>query len=148
MELLIFFQFSHLCLVVENIVFAWSYNANIASMLYKSAMVFKTFSFCHLLHEDSTCACNLVKRLNGFLDPMTLNETSRFTKRCMHIRSMDISIIQNKELRAALRQGLNHIPLRPSNIAEAIAIVLDAYDQLVLILNLMSTNFPVKEAHT
>ena len=109
-------------------------------------MVFKNFSFCHLLHEDSTCACNYSQRLRGFLDPLTMNETSSFTKRSMHVRSMDMSIIQNIDLRNALRHGLNHIPLKPSNIAEAIAIILDAFDQLVAILDFSSLMFPVKEA--
>ena len=135
MELLVFFQFAHLCPLVEDIVFSWIYNPSIASILYKPAMVFKNFPFWHLLHEESTCACNSVKRLSGFLDPLTLNETSCFTKTSMHVWSMDIAIVQNNDFRMALKQGLNHILLRPTNIAEAIAIVLDAFDQLVTILS-------------
>ena len=119
-----------------------------ASMLYKLAMVFKKNSFCHLLHENSTCACNSIQRLRGFLDPLTMNEASSFTKSSMHVRSMDMSIIQNIDLRNALKHGLNHIPLKPFNIAEAIAIILDAYDQMVEILDLISLKFPVKEARS
>ena len=66
----------------------------------------------------------------------------------MHVRSTDMSIIQNLDLRNALKHGLNHIPLKPSNIAEAIAIILDAYDQMVEILDLVSLEFPVKEARS
>ena len=40
-ELLIFFQFSHMCSLVENIIFAWSYDRNLASVLYKPAAIFK-----------------------------------------------------------------------------------------------------------
>jgi hypothetical protein len=40
---------------------------------------------------------------------------------------MDIGIIQHKDLRFALTQGLNHIPLQPTSIAPTVAIIMDAY---------------------
>jgi hypothetical protein len=110
-ELLIFFQFSHMCSLVENITFSWSYDRNLASVLYKPAAVFKQFSFVHLLHEDDTCACSSTTMLRSFCDPLTITETSNFCKPTVHVRTMNINIIQHKLLRSALSQGLNHIPL-------------------------------------
>ena len=110
-ELLILFQFSHMCSLVENIVFAWSYDRNLVAVLYKPAAIFKQFSFVHLLHEDDTCACTSTTRLRNFCDLLTITKTSRFSKPTVHVRTMDINIIQHKQLRSALCQGLNHIPL-------------------------------------
>jgi hypothetical protein len=45
-ELLIFFQFSHMYSLVENITFAWSYDSNLASVLYKPAVVLNNSLFC------------------------------------------------------------------------------------------------------
>jgi hypothetical protein len=39
---------------------------------------------------------------------------------------MDMSLIQHKELRLALAQGLNHIPLKPTSIAHAVATIMGA----------------------
>lgn len=57
-----------------------------------------------------------------------------------------MDIIQHPGLRQALKQGLNHIVLRPTNIAQAVAVTLDAFDQLVNILHLDQTEFPISEA--
>jgi hypothetical protein len=42
-----------------------------------------------------------------------------------------------------LAQGLNHIPLQPTHIAKAISAVMQAYEQLVQILDLEHSLFPV-----
>ena len=57
-----------------------------------------------------------------------------------------MDIIQHPSLRQALKQGLNHIVLRPTNIAQAVAVALDAFDQLVTILHLDQIGFPINEA--
>jgi hypothetical protein len=145
-DLLIFFQFSHLCSLVENITFAWSYDQTLASVLYKPAAVFKQFSFVHLLHMDQTCACTTTARLRNFCDPLTGNETSSFCKASVHVRTMNINIIQHVQLRSAVCQGLNHIPLRPTSIAKAIASIMMAFEQLVQILHLNLIQFPTEAA--
>jgi hypothetical protein len=146
-ELLIFFQFSHMCSLVENITFAWSYDRNLASVLYKPAVVFKQFSFVHLLDEEGdTCACSSITRLRGFCDPLTITEMSSFCKPAVHVRTMNINIIQHKLLRSALSQGLNHIPLQPTIIARAVASIMHAFEQLVLILQLDQLQFPIEAA--
>ena len=43
---------------------------------------------------------------------------------------------------------MNHIPLRPTYIVEVVAIALDAFDQLVILLDLHSAQFPVLEARS
>ena len=145
-DLLVLFQFSHLCSIVENIVFAWSYDQNLAAVLYKPAAVFKQFSFVQLLHEDDTCACTSTTRLRSFCDPLTISETSNFSKPAVHVRTMDTNILQHKLLRSAVSQGLNHIPLKPTCIARAIAAVMHAFEQLVGLLQLTQLNFPVAAA--
>ena len=102
LDLLTFFHFSQLCPVVEGITFAWSYDHNLASMLYKPAAVFKQFSFIHLLSENDTCACSNTARLIKFCDPLTITETSSVCKPTVHVRTMDLNIIQHKLLRSAL----------------------------------------------
>jgi hypothetical protein len=59
---------------------------------------------------------------------------------------MDVNIIQHRELRHALAQSLNHIPLRPTNIVHVVAAVMQAFEQLLSILNLIHTTFPVADA--
>jgi hypothetical protein len=66
-------------------------HANLATVFYRLAAIFKTFSFVDL---------------------------------------------QYSLLRDALSQGLNHIPLRPTNISESVAVFVDAFKQLVDILQL------------
>lgn len=145
-ELLIFFHFSHMCSLVENITFAWSYDRNLASVLYKPAAVFKQFSFVHLLSKDDACPCTSSARLRGFCDPLTITETSSFCKPAVHVRTMDINIIQHKLLRSAISQGLNHIPLQPTTIAKAVVSIMHAFEQLVLILHLGQLRFPIDAA--
>jgi hypothetical protein len=113
---------------------------------YKPASVFKKFSFVHLLDELEPCACNTATRLRKFCDPLTKNEHSSFGKPSCHVRSMDLDLIQHPGLRVALKQGLNHIVLRPTNIAQAVATMLDAFEQLIPILHLDSIQFPISEA--
>lgn len=147
-ELLMFFHFSHLCSTVDEVTFAWSYSDNLSTVFYNPSAVFKTFSFADLLDKDQHCLCVTANRLKAFCDPLTVNESSSFSKTSMHVRTMDLSIVQHKGLRQALSQGMNHIPLRPSNIAEAIAIALDAFAQLAVILNLAYLQFPLEDAYT
>jgi len=60
---------------------------------------------------------------------------------------MDLAIIQHPSLRNAVAQGLNHTPVQPVNINHAVATNLDAFEQLIPILQLESTDFPINTAH-
>jgi hypothetical protein len=133
-ELLVFFQFALLCTSVDNITIAWSYDDNLSTVFYKPSLVFKAFSFIDFLDEDQYCLCTSANRLKNYCDPLTTSELSSYCKASMHVRTMDLSIIQHSGLRLALSQGLNHIPLKPSNIAEAIAITMDAFMQVLISL--------------
>jgi hypothetical protein len=115
-------------------------------VFYKPARVFKNFSFVHLLDEPQPYACNTTIRLRRFCDPLTINEHSQFCKPSCHVRTMNLDIIQHPGLCAALKQGLNYIVLRPTHIAEAVATVLNAFDQLIPILQLDLIQFPINEA--
>ena len=146
LDLLIFYNFSHTCPVVKDIIFAWSYLGNLSKIFYKPASVFKNFSFVHLFDEHDKCACTSASRLRNFCDPLTINEESKYCKSSLHVRTMNVDIIQHPGLRQALKQGLNHIVLRPTNIAQAVAVTLDAFDQLIGILHLDQIAFPINEA--
>lgn len=45
----------------------------------------------------------------------------------MHVRTMDTKIIHNHGLKDAITLGLNHIPLRNTNIREAIQVIVDIF---------------------
>ena len=92
-QILTFFHFSHLCSIVDDITFAWSYTDNLATVFYKPVVVFKSFSFTDLLDEKMYCACRSTARLKRFLDPLTINESSLFSRNDLHVRSMDMEII-------------------------------------------------------
>ena len=51
--------------------------------------------------------------------------------------------MQHSSLRVALAQGLNHIPLKPTKIAEAMAVVMCAFEQAVIIFCSHDSMFPV-----
>jgi hypothetical protein len=78
LNLLVFFDFSHLCPSVQDIVFAWSYLGNLSMTLYRPSSVFKNFSFFHLLDDQIQCACSTATRLRLFCDSLTINEYSIF----------------------------------------------------------------------
>ena len=119
---------------------------NLSTLFYKPASVFKKFSFLDLLDNTNTCDCLNTKRFQHFLDPLTQYETSQYAPATVHVRSMNINIIQNAQLRHALAQGLNHIPLKSTRINSCIATIMDAFEQLVLILGLVDLDFPIAEA--
>lgn len=117
-KVLCLFHYSHFCHILDNITFAWSYNESLTATVYKPTTVFKKFSFINLLDNSQQCACTNTQRLAGFCDPRTLDEISSFSSARLHVRTTDLKIIQHRQLRHALAQGLNHIPLRRTDIAE------------------------------
>ena len=140
------FNFEALKDEIQNVVFAWRYHKSISAVLYKPAVVFKKFSFVHLLDANETCLCNSAKRFQRYLDPRTSEEMSSYAPAMAHVRTMDVNIIQHPQLKKAVTQGLNHIPLRPTSFRLCIDTALDAMQQLAVILGLHATNFPFQEA--
>ena len=53
-----------------------------------------------------------------------------------HVRTMDTNIIHHHGLREALALGLNHIPLRNTNIQKPIQVVVDTFVQVCQVLRL------------
>lgn len=131
---------------VSEIMFAWRYHDNLASIFYKPAEVFKKFSFIHLLDVNELCVCSKAKRLIKFLDFQTSLEGDSFVPAQAHVRTVDTSLIQQKDLREAVTMGLNHIPLKPTNLAACVATALDAFTQFCQILNLEAAGLPVENA--
>lgn len=146
-EVLIQFDHAHLVPLIEEVMFAWKYHAPLSTVLYKPSLVFKKISFLELLDSSGTCECLSIKRFAHFLDPRTLLETSSFANPQVHVRTVDTGIIQHLQLRSAVAKGLNHVPPRPtSKLSACMATVMEAFEQLVEILGLHSTDFPLEQA--
>jgi hypothetical protein len=144
-EMLSTFNFETLKDEIQKVVFAWRYHPSISAVLYKPAIVFKKFSFLHLLDANEHCMCLLAKRFRNYLDHRTLLEQSSHATHAAHVRTTDVTIIQHPQLRKAVAQGLNHIPMKPTSIRLCIDTAVDALDQLIAILGLQSTYFPYQE---
>ena len=145
-ECLVKFDLEHMVPSIADVMFAWKYHDKLSSTFYRPSEVFKKFSFVHLLDDQDKCACLQAKRLSRFLDEQTAQETSSFAPAQRHVRSVDVDLIQHRELRKAVLMGLNHIPLRPTSIAVSIATILDAFMQLIRILKLEQMGLPIDEA--
>lgn len=140
------FDLEHLAQALPDVMFSWRYHDNLSSIFYKPAEVFKKFSFVHLLDCNEHCICLHAKRLTRFLDSQTSLEGSAFGPAQIHVRTVDVNLIQQKELRDAVSMGLNHIPVKPTNLAACVSTALDAFDQLCQILNLETVGLPIDEA--
>jgi len=145
-EMLIEFGFESLVESVHDIGIAWRYHDNIATVFYKPAFVFKLFSFLELFDVNNVCKCLQVRRFAEFLDPLTESESSKYAPASVHVRSTNVNLIQNRQLREAMKQGLNHIPLKPTKLNLCISTIMDAFDQLCSMLGLEDLEFPVNEA--
>ena len=63
LDLLVFFEFSHLCPIIWDIVFAWSYLGNLSMTIYKPSNDFKKKLSIHLLDDQIQCVCSTATRL-------------------------------------------------------------------------------------
>jgi len=145
-ECLTNFDLVHLVPALQDVRFAWKYHDNMATVLYKPAEVFKKFSFVHLLDETNVCMCLRAKRFKSFLDVQTSHELCSAVPSQPHVRTVDTNLIQNRELRQAVAQGLNHIPVKPTKLAVSVATTIDAFMQLVRILRLESEGLDIANA--
>ena len=123
---------------LENITFGWRYHEQFRSMVYKPAKVFRDFSFDESMFRSS-CPCNLHNRFSKYLDPTTAgsNQDSQIPSVTdIHVRTMDIGIIRDFTLKSNFKNGLNHIPLRQTLLNEVVETILDAWEQVCLILQI------------
>ena len=126
------FSVPHLIPLLLNIMFAWSFLPNVSKFCYKPALVFKDFCVNSLMNGSYDCICNNSKRLKQFLDCKTIDDSQKDPR--AHVRTMDTKIIHHHGLREAITLGLNHIPLRNTNIHEAIQVVVDTFLQVCQLL--------------
>ena len=77
-----------------------------------------------------------------------MNEHFDFCKPGVHVHTKALDVIQRHGLRQALKQGLNHVLARSTNIAQVVATALEAFDQLAPLLHLDTIDFPIIEACT
>lgn len=82
------------------------------------------------------------------MDPDTAVESTAYGSDELHVRTMDLSIIQRADLRKALKMGLNHIPLKPTNISVCLVVAFDAFAQFVAILSLRQVGFPIDDVES
>jgi hypothetical protein len=114
-----------------NIMFAWTYHPNVSVFCYKPSMVFKRFDVSKLNMMEDNCICNSSRRLSKFIDKEAFTNTNERKDNNGHVRTMDLSIIQHKGLRHALKMRLNQITLRPTLIHETIQVVHDIFYRFV-----------------
>lgn len=123
---------------LECITFGWKYHEQFRSMVYKPAKVFRDFSFDEYTFI-SPCPCNVPSRFSKYLDPKTAGtcQDPRIPSIMeSHVRTMDNDIIRDSTLRSNFNSGLNHIPLRQTLLHEVVETVLDAWQQVCLILHI------------
>ena len=137
-EIFMFLSIPHFVPALLNIMFAWCYHPNMSTFCYKPGMVFKEFDISELMEKEVKCICHSSNRLRKFIDMEANNNDQEKETMSGHVRTMDISIIQHKGLKHALKMGLNHIPLRPTVIHEAIQVVCDTFIQVCQVLNITS----------
>ena len=108
-----------------NIMFAWNFSPNVSKFCYKPALAFKEFSVELLMIWAYDCMCTKSKRLAPFVDPNTMVDNHQDPR--AHVRTMDTRIIHHHGLREAITLGLNHIPLRNTNIREVVQVVVNIF---------------------
>lgn len=119
--------------MVELITFGWKHLPSINDLLYLPKLVFYDFVVADFMASLATCAC-AHKRWDHFRDLETLvNENLHGLP---HVCSADLDCIQNKELKAMMACGLNHIPMRQIGISEIIEELLVAWSKIATILQL------------
>jgi hypothetical protein len=133
-EVFTHFSIPHVILILLKLMFAWSFFPNVSRYCYKLATVFKEFDVSMLINGSYTCICNKAKRFHDFIDPETMDDN--VANPIAHVRTMDTHIIHHRGLREAIALGLNHIPLRNTNIQEAIQVVMDTFEQVCQVLGL------------
>lgn len=85
----------------------------------------KVFSVELLINWSYDCHCTSSKRLAQFIDHDIIDDNSNDPR--AHVCTMDTKIIHHHGLREAITLGLNHIPLRTTNIQEAIQVVIKIF---------------------
>jgi hypothetical protein len=76
--------------------------------------------------------CAKSKRLAQFVDPGTMDDNYHDPR--THVCTMNTRIIHHHGLREAITLGLNHIPLKNTNIQEAIQVVVNTFVQVCQLL--------------
>ena len=124
-EVFIHFFIPHFIPLLLNIMFAWNFSPNVSKFCYKPALVFKEFSVESLMSGSYNCICAKFKRLAQFVDPGTMDDNYHDPR--AHLRTMNTRIIHHHGLREAITLGLNHVPLKNTNIQEAIQVVVNTF---------------------
>ena len=130
-----------------NLMFAWTYHANMATYCYRPGKVFKNFDVSTMKENLDMCIGKSSRRFHNFLDKNTCSNGMDKG----HVRTMDLNIILHKGLRHALKMGLNQIPLRPTIIHDAIQVVFDVFIQVCQVLDikhLVDMELACKEVRT
>lgn len=106
---------------------------SIAELMYLPKLGFYDFSIVDLMANIAPCACSH-KWWERFLDQGTLDTNASPTM--AHVRTANMEGVQNRELRAIMTCGLNHIPLRQTTILEIMDEVIHAWSHISSLLKL------------
>ncbi|EFJ12422.1 hypothetical protein SELMODRAFT_425444 [Selaginella moellendorffii] len=86
----------------DNMVFGWTYQNEIRSLLYKPVEVFCEFDTDNI----PDCGCEAITAFTPYLSPLG-EQTEK------HVKTLDRLIVQWRDLKCELDKGLNHISLCP-----------------------------------
>lgn len=119
---------------LDKITIGWRHSPSIAILMYLPKLVFCNFLIVDFMANTNICAYSH-KRWEPFLDPTTVDAGT--TLSYAHVQTTNMDDVQNKELRAIMACGLNHIPLKQTNILK---IVDKLYHAWFLITSLLKLN--------
>ena len=129
-----YFSIPHIIPILLKLMFVWNFFPNVSRYYYKPATVFKDFSVLLFINGSYACIYNKAKKFHMFLDPDTIDHN--LINPMAHVRTMDTNIIHHHELRDTITLGLNHIPLRNTNMQETIQVIMDIFLQVYQVLKL------------
>ena len=136
LKIFIFISILRFVHALFNIIFAWCYHPTMSVFYYKPCMIFKKNWNFKFMEKKAKCICHSSNRLRKFIYPVAIDNEQEDESLKGHVRTMDLSIIQHKGLRHALRMWLNHILLRPTLIHDVIQLVYDIFLQVCQVLNI------------
>ncbi|GBG62271.1 hypothetical protein CBR_g29879 [Chara braunii] len=104
---------------LDDIVFGWSYNDPIAAYVCKPKRIFRDFNLEQWSkdYDAARCPCRS-QRYEPLLSSIPIELIPGSTHQ--HVVTMSPEITDNYRLRAMLKEGLNHVPLKALDIEEAL----------------------------
>ena len=103
LKIFIFISILRFVHALFNIIFAWCYHPTMSVFYYKPCMIFKKIEISNSWKKKAKCICHSSNRLRKFIYPVAIDNEQEDESLKGYVRTMDLSIIQHKGLRHALR---------------------------------------------